>query len=337
MGLLKKIGIQLDRKFRDTINDNVDITNREFDRLDQKDKYLESRISNTVLKSGGNSPNEVIDARVNWRGDTFLTLQERLIAGEELSDQERKELVNKIQIMREEFDQMLTVIQMLYGGSGGVQTIYVSKNGNDVTGDGTELKPFSTIQAAINSLPLLSTTHFIVRVGIGAYLEDVVVRGLKAARLEIEAENTESVSAITQNLGCYLRSVEFIDCDMYCRIRGFQSTDIANSPGHFVKYTRVAYGAIENCRATASTINHGSYNTFFYNGSVGNAYTCWASNQRMVLRAEFAATTRLSGDIAGNSNTVVCGARGAIIYRDTAAAITGTTMEQRSLGGQIFS
>lgn len=337
MGLLKKIGIHLDRKFRDTINDNVDIANREFDRLDQKDKYLESRISNTVLKSGGNSPNEVIDARVNWRGDTFLTLQERLIAGEELSDQERKELVNKIQIMREEFDQMLTVIQMLYGGSGGVQTIYVSKNGNDVTGDGTELKPFSTIQAAINSLPLLSTTHFIVRVGVGAYLEDVVVRGLKAARLEIEAENTESVSAITQNLGCYLRSVEFIDCDMYCRIRGFQSTDIANSPGHFVKYTRVAYGAIENCRATASTINHGSYNTFFYNGSVGNAYTCWASNQRMVLRAEFAATTRLSGDIAGNSNTVVCGARGAIIYRDTAAAITGTTMEQRSLGGQIFS
>lgn len=337
MGLLKKIGIHLDRKFRDTINDNVDIVNREFDRLDQKDKYLESRISNTVLKSGGNSPNEVIDARVNWRGDTFLTLQERLIAGEELSDQERKELVNKIQIMREEFDQMLTVIQMLYGGSGGVQTIYVSKNGNDVTGDGTELKPFSTIQAAINSLPLLSTTHFIVRVGVGAYLEDVVVRGLKAARLEIEAENTESVSAITQNLGCYLRSVEFIDCDMYCRIRGFQSTDIANSPGHFVKYTRVAYGAIENCRATASTINHGSYNTFFYNGSVGNVYTCWASNQRMVLRAEFAATTRLSGDIAGNSNTVVCGARGAIIYRDTAAAITGTTMEQRSLGGQIFS
>lgn len=337
MGLLKKIGIHLDRKFRDTINYNVDIVNREFDRLDQKDKYLESRISNTVLKSGGNSPNEVIDARVNWRGDTFLTLQERLIAGEELSDQERKELVNKIQIMREEFDQMLTVIQMLYGGSGGVQTIYVSKNGNDVTGDGTELKPFSTIQAAINSLPLLSTTHFIVRVGVGAYLEDVVVRGLKAARLEIEAENTESVSAITQNLGCYLRSVEFIDCDMYCRIRGFQSTDIANSPGHFVKYTRVAYGAIENCRATASTINHGSYNTFFYNGSVGNAYTCWASNQRMVLRAEFAATTRLSGDIAGNSNTVVCGARGAIIYRDTAAAITGTTMEQRSLGGQIFS
>jgi hypothetical protein len=334
---LKLVKNRIGIEWKNAFNHNVDQTQREIDRLDQRDHYTNNRIDNLVLSAGGDSPNEVVDARVNWRGDRFATLQARLIAGEELSSQERQELVIKINNLNDGYDQLLEVIQMLYGGSGGVQTIYVSKNGNDVTGDGTELKPFSTIQAAINSLPLLSTTHFIVRVGVGAYLEDVVVRGLKAARLEIEAENTESVSAITQNLGCYLRSVEFIDCDMYCRIRGFQSTDIANSPGHFVKYTRVAYGAIENCRATASTINHGSYNTFFYNGSVGNAYTCWASNQRMVLRAEFAATTRLSGDIAGNSNTVVCGARGAIIYRDTAASITGTTMEQRSLGGQIFS
>lgn len=337
MGLLKKIGIQLDRKFRDTINDNADIANREFDRLDQKDHYTNNRIDNLVLHAGGDSPNEVTDARVNWRGDRFATLQARLIAGEELSAQERQELVTKINNLNDGYDQLLEVIQMLYGGSGGVQTVYVSKQGNDTTGDGTEQRPFLTIQAAINSLPLLSTTHFIISVGVGAYLEDVVVRGLKAARLEIVAENTESVSALAGDLGCFIRSVEFTDCDMYCRVRGVQSTDIANSPGYFIHFNRVAYGAIDNCRATASTLNHGSYNTFFFTSCKGNTYTSWASNQRMVLRAEFAATTRLSGDIAGNNNTVICGSRGSIIYRDTAAAITGTTMEQKSLGGQVFS
>lgn len=337
MGLIKLVTNRIGLEWKKAFNHNVDQTEREINRLDQKDKYLESRISNTVLKSGGNSPNEVIDARVNWRGDTFLTLQERLITGEELSAQERQELVSKIDDLNDGYDQLLEVIQMLYGGSGGTQVIYVSKDGNDTTGDGTERKPFLTIQAAVNSLPLLSTTHFIIQVGVGAYLENVVIRGIKAARLEVTAENNESVNALTQNLSCFIRSLEFIDCDMYCRARGLQSTDVANSAGHFIRFTRVAYGAIDNCRATASTLAHDSYNTFFFNSCIGNMYTCFASSQRMVLRAEFAATTRLSGDVAGNNNTVVCGARGSIIYRDTAASITGTTMEQRSLGGQVFS
>lgn len=337
MELIKKIGIHLDRRFRDTINDNVDLANREFDRLDQKDKYLESRISNTVLKSGGNSPNEVIDARVNWRGETFLTLQERLIAGEELSAHERQELVSKIEDLSDGYDQLLEVIQMLYGGSGGTQVIYVSKDGNDTTGDGTERKPFLTVQAAVNSLPLLSTTRFNIRIGSGAYLEDVTVRGFKADNIEIVAENNSSVSALTGNLSCFIRSIQFIDCSTYCRVRGIQSTDIANSPGYFIRFDRVSYGAIDNCRATASTLAHDSYNTFHFSGCSGNVYTSWASHQRMVIRAEFTAMTRLSGDVAGNNNTVICGARGAIIFRDTAASITGTTMEQRSLGGQVFS
>lgn len=337
MGLLKKIGIHLDRKFRDTINDNVDIANREFDRLDQKDHYTNNRIDNLVLSAGGDSPNEVVDARVNWRGDRFATLQARLIAGEELSAQERQELVIKINNLNDGYDQLLEVIQMLYGGSGGVQTVYVSKQGNDTTGDGTEQRPFLTIQAAINSLPLLSTTHFIVRVGVGAYLEDVLVNGLKAARMEIVAENTESVNALTQNLGCFVRSIEFIDCDMYCRVRGFQSTDVFNAKGFFIRYSRVAYGAIDNCRATINTRDIADYHLFLFNSCLGNVYTCWASNQRVVLRAEFAATSRFSGDIAGNNNNILCSSRGSIIYRDTAAPITGTTTEQKSLGGQIFS
>lgn len=337
MGFLKLVTNRIGLEWKKAFNHNADETEREVSRLDQKDKYLEARFSNTVLKAGGNSPNEVIDARVNWRGDTFLTLQDRLIAGEELSDKELKEFASLLSDMREEFDQMLTVIQMLYGGSGGVQIIYVSKDGSDVTGDGTEQKPFLTVQAAVNSLPLLSTTHFIIQVGVGVYLEDILVRGLKAASIEIVAENNASVSAISGDLGCFVRSMQFIDCSTYCRVRGFQSTDIANSPGFFISFDRVSYGAIDNCRATASTLNHSTYNTFHFSGSQGNTYNSFASNQRMVLRAEFAATTRLSGDMRGNNNAVVCGARGSIIYRDTAAPIAGTTMEQRTVGGQVFS
>ncbi|OTN76718.1 hypothetical protein A5886_001797 [Enterococcus sp. 8G7_MSG3316] len=337
MGLIKLIQNRISSEWKNTFNQNVDIANREINRLDQRDTYTNNRIDNLVLSSDENTQNEVIDGRVDWRGVRFATLQARLTSSEELTAAERLEISREIESLRQETEQLNNTIQNLYGGSGGVESIYVSTNGSDSTGLGTEARPYRSIQTAVNSLPLLSTTHFIIYVEPGAYLEDVVINGLKSARFEIVSTNNASVDATTGTLSCFVRSIEFIDCDMYCRVRGIQSTDVVNGPDFFIRFSRVAYGAVENCRTTASTLDNTTYYTYLFNSCIGNIYTCWASNQRVVLRAEFAATARFSGDLVGNNNNTLCSARGSIIYRDTAAPITGTTTEHRSLGGQIFS
>ncbi len=44
-----------------------------FRSLSDQDKSTNSRIDNLVLHSGGESPNEVVDARVNNKGEVFDT------------------------------------------------------------------------------------------------------------------------------------------------------------------------------------------------------------------------------------------------------------------------
>ena len=64
------------------------------------------------------------------------------------------------------------------GNVTGDATIYVSKGGNDASGNGTEAKPFATINHAIACLPKNLNAHEItINVASGTYAEDVIVEG----------------------------------------------------------------------------------------------------------------------------------------------------------------
>lgn len=65
-------------------------------------------------------------------------------------------------------------------------TIYVSKSGNDLSGDGTYDKPFATVQRAVNELPL-HLGGFTARIDIanGTYAERVSVVGFSGGSLVI--------------------------------------------------------------------------------------------------------------------------------------------------------
>ena len=80
MGLLKLIGNRISTEWKEKFNQNIDYLNDLEKKLSDQDKSTNSRIDNLVLHSGGDSPNEVVDARVNNRGETFETLQARLKA-----------------------------------------------------------------------------------------------------------------------------------------------------------------------------------------------------------------------------------------------------------------
>lgn len=338
MGLTKLIKNRISSEWKKVFNDNVDYLNGLETKVNQKDQATNSRIDNLVLQSGGDSPNEVVDARTNASGEKYATLRARLNAGEQLAEQELVEVNRLITDQSEQIGQLEKTIQELYGGNGGVIDIYVSADqGNDTTADGTESKPFKTIQAAINSLPLLSTTKFYIYVEPGVYLEDVVISNITSGQLEIVATNLSVVDASVGDTGVFVRSVLFINCGMYCAVRGFTQTDVANSPKRFIYFHGVMYGAADRCRAVQNTKNIDGYTAFGWERCVsGSINRCHVSNQYYALKGAFGTGVRISDVVSGTGNNIVYRSEGSIIYRSAGASISGTTMESKTFGGQVF-
>lgn len=338
MGLMKLVKNAISSEWKKTFNDNVDYLNGLETRVDQRNQATNKRIDNLVLNAGGDSPNEVVDARVNTDGIIFETLRERLTAGELLTKEELALVNQLIKNQSEAITQLNSTIQELYGGSGGSISLFVSAElGNDTTADGTEEKPFKTIQAAINSLPLLSTSQFYIYVEPGVYLEDVVISNITSGRIEIVATNLSVVDASAGDTGVFVRSVTFADCGMYCAVRGFTQTDVANSPKRFIYFVGSMYGVADRCRAVQNTKNIDGYTAFGWERCVsGNIYGCHASNQYYALKGAFGTGVRISYTVSGTENNIVYRSEGSTIYRSTGASISGTTMESKSYGGQVF-
>lgn len=68
--------------------------------------------------------------------------------------------------------------------------IYVSKSGNDASGNGSETKPFATINHALASIPKdLSNGEITINVASGTYAEDVVVSGFYGSSIKFAFES----------------------------------------------------------------------------------------------------------------------------------------------------
>lgn len=338
MGLTKLIKNRISSEWKKVFNDNVDYLNGLETKVNQKDQATNSRIDNLVLQSGGDSPNEVVDARTNGSGEKYATLRARLNAGEQLTEQELVEVNRLITGQSEQIGQLEKTIQELYGGNGGVIDIYVSADqGNDTTADGTESKPFKTIQAAINSLPLLSTTKFYIYVEPGVYLEDVVINNITSALLEIVATNNSITDAATGDTGVYVRSMAFNDCKMYCAVRGFTQTDVANSD-KFIYFLGASYGAVDNCRAAQNSKDIYFYRAYNWERCVAGAiYRSYAANQYVAVSAMFCSAMRINPTLSGDGNNIVVRSEGSIVFKASSASISGTTAESKSYGGQVFT
>ena len=167
MGLIKLLSNNIALKWKETFNQNVDYLNNLEKKLSDQDKSTNSRIDNLVLHSGGDSPNEVVDARVNNKGEIFETLQARLKAHEDQSDEEISQLSNYASNQKEELDQLNSSVQQIIGGYNDPIDIYVSKKGRDQNGDGTEEKTYATIQKAVNTIPLITTAPITIGLVMG--------------------------------------------------------------------------------------------------------------------------------------------------------------------------
>ncbi|TBV24766.1 hypothetical protein E0E55_14405, partial [Enterococcus faecium] len=101
--------------------------------------------------------------------------------------------------------------------------LYVAKTGSDQSGDGTEKNPFLTIQAAVNQIPLLTSSRVTIWIGDGVYLEDVAIRNLKAVSITLRSR--QSVTDVTSDLSVKVRSISFISSLGYQQVNGIEFVD----------------------------------------------------------------------------------------------------------------
>lgn len=230
MNLLKLIKNRISTEWKEIFNTNVDILNRNARDQEQKIDTTNKRLDNLILKSGGDSPNEVVDARVNNNAKTFLTLQSRLLAAENKHDEEFETLSIIQTDQQKQMEQLNNAIGIILGTYNASVSIYVSKSrGNDKTGDGTEENPFQTIQMAANLIPLILTGTVTVFVDAGVYLEDVVFSSINGTLVNIRPIQDYTVfDPLTSDLPVKVRSIAFKNCSGGYRVSGIQFVDSAN-------------------------------------------------------------------------------------------------------------
>lgn len=342
MELEKLKNNRISNEWKETFNDNVDYLENLEKNLDEQHKSTNSRIDNLVLHSGGDSPNEVVDARVNNRGETFDTLQARLKAHEDQSDEEISQLSNDASNQKEELDQLNSSVQQIIGGYNEPIDIYVSKNGSDQTGDGTEEKPYATIQTAVNTIPLITTAPITIWIDDGAYLEDVVINGLSYRSLMIKPINDiSSINPLTSDLPVRVRSLATTTCVGYTQISGIQIVDAVNAPidpsgnRYGIMNEQSGYMAINKCKFSENTKSLG-YNAIYVGGvSKLNMYgNTTFINQDVALRVRLMSEA-LAG-LTGSGNNIGIKCEDATV-RGTASTVFATTPTSISGNGLIIS
>ncbi|WP_142667217.1 hypothetical protein [Enterococcus faecium] len=342
MGLLKLIGNRISTEWKEKFNQNIDYLNDLEKKLSDQDKSTNSRIDNLVLHSGGDSPNEVVDARVNNRGETFETLQARLKAHEDQSDEEISQLSNDASNQKEELDQLNSSVQQIIGGYNEPIDIYVSKNGSDQTGDGTEEKTYATIQTAVNTIPLITTAPITIWIDDGAYLEDVVINGLSYRSLMIKPINDiSSINPLTSDLPVRVRSLATTTCVGYTQISGIQIVDTVNAPidpsgnRYGIMNEQSGYMAINKCKFSENTKSLG-YNAIYVGGiSKLNMYgNTTFINQDVALRVRLMSEA-LAG-LTGSGNNIGIKCEDATV-RGTASTAFATIPTSISGNGLIIS
>lgn len=332
MGLVKLISNNIALKWKQTFNDNVDYLENLEKNLDEQHKSTNSRIDNLVLHSGGDSPNEVVDARVNNKGETFDTLQGRLSAAENQSDERITQIADSANNNKEQINQLNKTIRELYNGSGSEVSIFVSADkGNDAIAEGTEEKPFKTIQMAINAIPLLSSIATTVFVDDGIYLEDVRLSGNIVPRITLRTvQNIQYDDVYNAKLPVKIRSISVVNCNANIQVYGIQFIDQANTAAsrfpHSIEIRDGGMLVVQRCSFAEDTRKLENHATVYSNGnSKAHVMESLFNNQNTVFYTDTPAEMRVGGNNKGTGNNLVYCAENATLRSNVGVSGTQET------------
>lgn len=339
MGLLKLIKNRISTEWKETFNTNVDILNRNARDQNQKLDTTNTRIDNLVLHSGGESPNEVVDARVNNKAIQFATLAARLLDTENTHDSDVEQLSLTQADQQKQLEQLNNSIGIILGTYNASVSIYVSKaRGNDQTGDGTEEKPFKTIQMAANIIPLISTGTVTIFIDAESYLEDVVFASINGTKIYIRPiQSFSSINPLNSDLPVKIRSLSFNYCTGYTQVSGIQFVDTANTPlKRSLSHVNSGYLAINNCKFAENTKSLDFNALYVSDGSKAHIYgNTLFKDQAVAVASDFMAEITVSV-IQGSGNTLGALAKMSTI-RATLPSVFATTQTSATNNGLIIT
>lgn len=212
-------------------------------------------------------------------------------------------------------------------------TLHVAKTGSDTTGDGSESKPYLTIQKALDSLPKLLLGSVTILVHEGVYEENVFVSqfsgggflAIRGAENETVKIKTMHITGVNLTESLKLQNVEITGASEVGYSWSVQATRTAS-----VDFDGVT------CTNAAVSSNVGAF-WFIYVPYV-ILRNCTISNKTVALDV-LASTVYLNQSVTGTDNTIGirCGSGwgnyGGYVQKG-GAAIAGE--EQKGFGGQIW-
>ena len=341
MDLIKLIKNRISSEWKETFNKNVDILNHLIKKIYGKIDVVNKRIDNLVLKSDGDSSNEVVDARVNNEGVAFDTLEDRLLATENKHDDDLEVATTQISSNKEQLEQLSKIIDALYNSAGSSISIYVSADrGDDTNGDGTEEKPFKSIQTAVNTIPLISSSMITIFVEEGAYLEDVVFRGIYSPQITLRSVYKVTNEDVYQGkLPVKIRSVSFSNCNAGINLYGMLFVDQKNiSTGTYRSASISENGmlTIEHCAFNENVKSIENHRSVYATGnSKVHVKASLFTNQKIVFYANTPSEIRVGGYNEGSNNEIVNCAENATIRTNT--GVTGSNTNQTVGAGLIIT
>ena len=212
-------------------------------------------------------------------------------------------------------------------------TLHVAKTGNDTTGDGSESKPYLTIQKALSSLPKLLLARADIVIHGGTYEEAVLVYGFSGPNsLTIGGAENETVKIKTVDI----RAVNLAEA---VQLRNVELVGTSEDGYNFsVRTGDSGLVILENVSCTNATASS-HWGAFRFEYTLFARLTgCTISNKAVALDVA-AAVVYMDSTVTGTGNTVGirCGSgwgnAGGYVQKG-GANIAGE--EQKGFGGQIW-
>lgn len=334
-----KIGLE----YKTIFNGNVDELILRFQELSRENEVLHSRIGNIVLKSGGESLNEVVDARVDSDGVAHATLYDRLLATDNKSLERFQELQEQIAANQAEIAEISALIQTFIGTVNDVIDLYVSAEIGSEDGDGSEERPFKRVQQAIDAIPILSASEYVIWLESGTYLEDVQINSRSVRSIIIQSVNHSTNDASSGDTDVFVRSFSVYNTNNYLLIRGITFVDQANSQTSYgsakaaVAYDLSKYVSVQNCRFAENTRALGSN----YAAVIGASSTCALGSKCFFQNQSYCVSARagaqvLVGNCYGSGNGIAYYANQAVIRGGSNSNVTADTLKTEVYGGQVL-
>lgn len=201
-------------------------------------------------------------------------------------------------------------------------TVYVSKSGNDTTGDGTSAKPYLTIQKAVDSIPKNLNGYLVsISIGAGTYAGAVDIEYFADGRITLTGASGAAVTL--QGLFTIRRSSVNIE-----------NITLTITSGYVYVTENGLFNLDSSARLICSGAAHGLYARFGSIAYVGGTFTVNNTTSSAVRAGEN--STVYLYEPSGTGNTTAMYALGGIIwYRIN--NIAATTEAVTAHGGRIYT